>query len=86
MPPQNGVGLHHAGQSDEAWPQSCQPDQHRPVASMQPQTARCTSQGNSELMPKKQVLDFKLVPRPSPLFPQKRPLPDDGWMSCGSIY
>jgi hypothetical protein len=31
---------------------------------MQPQTARCTSQGNSELMPKKQVFDFKLAPRP----------------------
>src|SRR5690349_23054903 len=24
MPPQNGIGLNHAGQSDQAWPQSCQ--------------------------------------------------------------
>ena len=30
---------------------------------MQPQTTRCTSQGNIELMPKKQVFDFKLAPR-----------------------
>jgi hypothetical protein len=30
---------------------------------MQPQTARCMSQGNIELMPKKQVFDFKLAPR-----------------------
>ena len=29
---------------------------------MQPQTARCMSQGNIELMPKKQVFDFKLAP------------------------
>jgi hypothetical protein len=64
MPPQNGVGLNHAGQSDQAWPQSYQPDQHRPVAPMQPQTVRGTPQGNIELMPKKQVFDFKLAPRP----------------------
>jgi hypothetical protein len=31
---------------------------------MQPQAVRCTPQGSSELMPKKQVLDFKLAPRP----------------------
>jgi hypothetical protein len=31
---------------------------------VQLQTAWCTSQGNRELMPKKQVLDFKLAPRP----------------------
>jgi hypothetical protein len=64
MPPQNGVGLNHAGQPDQAWPQSYQPDQHRPVATMQPQTTWCMPQGNIELMPKKQVLDFKLAPRP----------------------
>ena len=63
MPPQNGVGLNHAGQSDQARPQSCQPDQHRPIAPMQPETARRMPQGNIELMPKKQVFDFKLAPR-----------------------
>ena len=31
---------------------------------MQQQTARCTSQGDIELVPKKQVFDFKLAPRP----------------------
>ena len=30
---------------------------------MQPQTARCTSQSNIELMSKKQVFDFKVAPR-----------------------
>ena len=30
---------------------------------MQPETARGTPQGDSELMSKKQVLDFKLAPR-----------------------
>src|SRR6516162_9385783 len=29
MPPQNGVGLNYADQSDQAWPQSYQPDQIR---------------------------------------------------------
>ena len=28
--------------------------------------ARCMSQGNIELMPKKQVFDFQLAPRPEP--------------------
>jgi hypothetical protein len=31
---------------------------------MQPQTVWCTLQGNIELMPKKEVLDFKPAPRP----------------------
>jgi hypothetical protein len=63
MPPQNGVGLNYVGQSDQAWPQLCQPDQHRPIATRQPETARRLPQGNIELMPKKQVFDFKLAPR-----------------------
>ena len=36
MPAQNGVGLNHAGQSDQAWPQPRQPYQHGPVATMRP--------------------------------------------------
>jgi hypothetical protein len=44
---------------------------------VQPQTARCTSQGNIELMPKKQVLDFKLVPRPEQISGKRREQTED---------
>jgi hypothetical protein len=44
---------------------------------MQPQTARCTSQGNRELMPKKQVLDFKLAPRPKQISGKRREQTED---------
>jgi hypothetical protein len=39
---------------------------------MQPQTARGTSQGNIELVPKKQVLDFKLAPRSEQISGKRR--------------
>jgi hypothetical protein len=39
---------------------------------MQPQTAWCAPQGNIELMPKKEVLDFKPAPRPKQV-DDKRP-------------
>jgi hypothetical protein len=44
---------------------------------MQPQTARGTPQGNSELMPKKQVLDFKLAPRPEQISGKRREQTED---------
>jgi hypothetical protein len=39
---------------------------------MQPQTVWCTPQGNIELVPKKEVLDFKPAPRPEQV-DDKRP-------------
>ncbi len=44
---------------------------------MQPQTARCTSQGNIELVPKKQVPDFKLAPRPQQISCKRREQTED---------
>jgi hypothetical protein len=64
MPPQNGVGLDDASQSDQAWPTPRQPYQQCPVTAMQSQTVWCAPQGYIELMPKKEVLDFKPAPRP----------------------
>ena len=77
MPPQNGVGLNHAGQSDQAWPQSCQPDQHRPIAIMQPETARRVPQGNIELMPKIQIFDLKMAPRLEQISGKRREQTED---------
>jgi len=57
MPAHNGVGLNHAGQSEQARPQPRQPYQHDPIAYKQP-TARSAPHGNIELMPKKQILNF----------------------------
>jgi hypothetical protein len=44
---------------------------------MQPQTARGTPQGDSELMSKKQVLDFKLAPRPEQISGKRREQTED---------
>jgi hypothetical protein len=49
----------------------------RETQNMQPQTARCTSHGNRELMPKKQVLDFKLAPRPKQISGKRREQTED---------
>jgi hypothetical protein len=57
------VGLNDAGQTEQAWPEPSHPCQQCPVTPTQPQTVRCTPQGNVELMPKKEILDFKPAPR-----------------------
>src|SRR6266540_3266366 len=59
MPPQERVRLNHAGYTEKAWPEPSHPYQQRPVTPTQPQTVRCTPHGNIELMPKKEILDFK---------------------------
>jgi hypothetical protein len=64
MPPQDRVRLNDAGQAEQARPETSHPDQQQPVAPTKPQTVRCTPQGNIELMPEKEVLDFKPTPRP----------------------
>jgi hypothetical protein len=63
MPPQNCVRLNHASQTKQAWPEPRHPYQEHPVTTTQPHTLRSTPQGNIELMPKKEILDFKPAPR-----------------------
>ena len=63
MPAQDRVGLNDAGQTEQAWPEPSHPYQQCPVTPTQPQTVRCTPQGNIELMTKKEILDFKPAPR-----------------------
>src|SRR5262249_9682975 len=64
MPPQDRVRLNDAGQTEQAWPEPGHPYQQRPVTPTKPLTVRCTPQRNVELMPEKDVLDFKPAPRP----------------------
>ena len=63
MPPQNRVGLNHAGQPEQAWSEPRHPDDEDPVTITQPQAVWRAPKGNIELVPKKKVLDFKLPPR-----------------------
>ena len=56
MPSQDGVGLHHAGQSYQAWPEPGQPYHQSPVAIAQAQAMRCPPQCDIELMPQKKIL------------------------------
>jgi hypothetical protein len=63
MPAQDRVGMNDAGQTEQAWPEPSHPYQQCPVTPTQPQTARCTPKGNVELMPKKEIFDFKPAPR-----------------------
>ena len=63
MPPRDRVRLNDAGQIEQAWPDSGHPHYQGAITAMQPQTVWCTPQGNIELMPKKEVLDFKPAPR-----------------------
>ena len=44
---------------------------------MQPETARRMPQGNIELMPKKQVFDFKLAPRSEQIDRKRREQTED---------
>jgi hypothetical protein len=64
MPAQDCVRLNDADQTEQAWPEPCHQRQQRPVTATQPQTLRCTPQGNIELMSKEEVFDFKPAPRP----------------------
>jgi hypothetical protein len=63
MPAQDRVGLNDAGQTEQAWPEPSHPYQQCPVTPTQSQTVRWTPQGNIELMPKKEILDFKPASR-----------------------
>ena len=64
MPSQDRVRLTDARQTEQAWPEPSHPYQQCSVTPTKPQMVRYTPQGNIELMPEKEVLDFKLTPRP----------------------
>jgi hypothetical protein len=63
MPPQDRIGLNHAGQTEQAWPEPRHPDHQGPVTATQQQTMWRVPNGNIELVTKKKVLDFKLASR-----------------------
>jgi hypothetical protein len=60
MPPQYRVRLNDPGRPEQAWPKPAHPYQHRPIAPTQPQTMRCSPEGDIELVTKKEILDFQL--------------------------
>ena len=51
-------------QTEQVRPKLCHPDQQRPVTASQSRTARCTPQGDIQLVSEKKVLQSKLAPRP----------------------
>jgi hypothetical protein len=59
MPPQDGVRLNDAGQTEQARPPSGNPNHQGTVTCPKPDTLRGSPQGNVELMTQKKVLDFK---------------------------
>jgi len=63
MPPQDRGRLNDVGQTEQAWPEPSHQHQQCPVTPSQPQTVWSTPQGNIQLVPKKEVLDFKPTPR-----------------------
>ena len=78
MPAQNCVRLNDAGQTEQARPKPGHPNQQCAVTATQPQTVRCTPQGNIELMPKKKVLDFKPARAPEPVGNESPKQMEDG--------
>jgi hypothetical protein len=55
VPSQDRIGLDHARQSNQDWPQPSHQYQQSPVTRTEPQTMRRTPQGNIELVPQKRV-------------------------------
>jgi hypothetical protein len=78
MPPQDRVRLNDAGQTEQAGPEPSHQYNQGPVASTQPRTMRRTSEGNIELMPKKEILDFKPVSRLEQSGDKRRKQMEDG--------
>jgi hypothetical protein len=63
VPSQDRFGLNDAGQTNQAWPQTSHQYQQRSVTRTEPRMMRSTPQGNIELVPEKQVLNFNSAPR-----------------------
>ena len=64
MPSQDRVRLNDVRQIEQAWPEPSHPYQQCSITPTKPQMVRYTPQGNIELLPEKEVLDFKLTPPP----------------------
>jgi hypothetical protein len=58
MPSQDGIGLNNLSHTEQAWPAPAGSG-HSP----QPETSWCSPQGDVELMPQKEILNFKPAPR-----------------------
>jgi hypothetical protein len=58
------VGLNNTGQTEQPWPEPSHQNQQNSITRTEVQTVRCTPHGNIELVPQKQVFDFKPAPRP----------------------
>jgi len=78
MPPQDRVRPNDAGQTKQAGPEPSHQRDQGPVASTQPRTMRRTSKGNIQLMPKKQILDFKPLRRLAQSGDKRRKQMEDG--------
>jgi len=72
MPPQDRLRPDDAGQTEQAWPEPSHPYQQRPVTPAKRQAVRYPFEGDIELMPEKEVLDFKPASRPEQVS-DKRP-------------
>jgi hypothetical protein len=86
MPPQNRVGLNHAGQSDQGWPEPRHPADENPVTITQLQAVWRAPKRNIELVPKKKVLDFELPPRLEQAGDERPEQMEDGKHHAGSCY
>jgi hypothetical protein len=78
MPPQDRVRPNDAGQTEQAGPEPSHQRDQGPVASTQPRTMRRTSKGNIQLMPKKEILDFKPMWRLAQSGDKRRKQMEDG--------
>src|SRR5262249_50905411 len=63
MPAKDSLRLNDVRRTEQARPEPGQPDQQGPITAAQSKTRWRTPQGDTELMTKKQVLDFKPSPR-----------------------
>jgi hypothetical protein len=69
--------MNDPGRPEQAWPKPAHPYQQRPVVPTQPQTMRCTPEGDVELVTKKEILDFQLTPRFEPVSDQHHQQAED---------
>ena|SRR6476469_4581716 len=63
MPAKDSLRLNDVRRTEQARPEPGHPDQQGPITAAQSKTRWRTPQGDTELMTKKQVLDFKPSPR-----------------------
>jgi hypothetical protein len=78
MPPQDRVRPNDAGQTEQAGPEPSHQRDQGPVTATQSRTMRCTSKSDIQLMPKKDILDFKPVWRLAQSGDKRRKQMEDG--------